>query len=297
MTDNTQHYWEDRWREAVKNSPMRTRRREGSDPMQRWNKMAGDFAERTEGRDMDDKRQKTLTWLQEKGALRPGVKVLDIGAGPGNWALPLAETGAQVTALEPAAAMLEILHSRAKAAGTQGIKVHQATWQEIDLDCEGWRSAYDLVFASMTPGVDGPEMLEKMIAASQGFCYLSAFAGKHWQEWYGELWQKLFDEELSAHINDIIHPFNLVYAMGYRPELRFESWDRKISWPRAKAIEDFTTHLETYTEITEKVQAVIAAHVDDHSRDGIFHDSRSGCRGMMLWDIRHRIVGRSKEGR
>ena len=296
MIDTTQQFWEDRWREAVKHSPMRRRRREEGDGMQRWNKMAKDFAERTADKDMDDKRQKTLAWLQESGTLRPDVKILDIGAGPGNWALPLAETGAQVTALEPAAAMLEILHSRAKAAGIQGIEVHQATWQEIDLDREDWRSAYDLVFASMTPGVDGPEMLEKMIAASRGFCYLSAFAGKHWQEWYGELWRKLFDEELSGHVNDIIHPFNLVYSMGYRPELRFESWDRQISWPREKAMEDFTTHLESFTEITAEVTAAIAAHVDGHCRDGIFHDSRSGCRGMMLWDIRQRIVGRT-EGR
>lgn len=291
MTDNTLQFWEDRWLETVMNSPMRRRRRQGNDPMQRWNKMAGDFAERTSEKDTGDKRQKTLAWLCETGALRAGAKILDIGAGPGNWALPLARHGATVTALEPAGAMIKILEDRARTAEITGIEIRQATWQEIDLDALGWRGGFDLVFASMTPGVDGPEMLQKMITASKGYCYLSAFAGRHWQEWYGGLWRNLFNEELSGHVNDIIHPFNLVYAMGYRPELRFETWERQISWPRDKAMEDFATHLESYTEITAEVHAAIAAHVDEHSTDGLFCDTRSGCRGMMVWDIRQRVVG------
>ncbi len=297
MTDDNQQFWEDRWRAAVENSPMRRRRRNGGDTMQRWNKMAPDFAERTSDKDNDDKRQKTIAWLRDTGALKENTKILDIGAGPGNWALPLAATAGQVTALEPAAGMADILRSRMEAAKMINITIHRATWQEIDLDREGWRGTFDLVFASMTPGVDGPEMLGKMVAASRGFCYLSAFAGRHWQEWYGELWRKLFDEEMSGHVNDIIHPFNLVYAMGYRPELRFDSWDREISWPRAKAIEDFTTHLEAYTELTDEVREAITAHVDQRCRNGLFSETRSGCRGMMVWDMRKRMQTRKgKEG-
>lgn len=296
-TENTRQFWEDRWLAAVVDSPMQRRRR-GGDAMQRWNKMANDFAERTSDKGNGEKRQKTIAWLQELGALRQGGRVLDIGAGPGNWALPLAATGAEVTALEPAEGMIDILQGRIRASEAENITVRHATWQEIDLDAEGWRGAFDLVFASMTPGVDGPEMLHKMIAAASqngGFCYLSAFAGDHWQEWYGQLWRKLFDEDLGGHVNNIIHPFNLVYAMGYRPELRFESWERQISWPRDKAIEDFTTHLESYTEITDEVQATIAAHVDARCRDGVFRDSRSGCRGMMVWAVDKRIAGRLDE--
>lgn len=291
MADNTLQFWEDRWRQAIKKSPTRRRRREENDPMQRWNKMAGDFAERTSEKDAGDKRQKTLAWLSQIGAFQAGAKILDIGAGPGNWALPLARQGAKVTALEPAEAMIDILVAQAGVDDIVDIEIRQATWQEIDLDALGWRGGFDLVFASMTPGVDGPKMLQKMIAASKGFCYLSAFAGRHWQEWYGGLWRKVFNEELNSHANDIIHPFNMLYAMGYRPELRFETWDRKISWPRDKAMEDFAAYLETYTEITAEVRATIAAHVDEHSQEGLFCDTRSGCRGMMVWDIRQRVTG------
>ncbi|MFN2354825.1 MAG: class I SAM-dependent methyltransferase [Desulfopila sp.] len=299
MTAHNQLYWEERWHTALADSPMHRRSKKGGDAMQRWNKMAGDFAERTGDKENVEKREKTLLWLRQSGALFPGAKIIDIGAGPGNCAISLAKAGADVTALEPAEGMVQILSRRMNEEGVN-VSIRQATWQEIDLDAEGWRGAFDLVFASMTPGVDGPAMLHKMMAATKvsgGFCYLSAFAGRNWQEWYGDLWRTLFAEELNGHINDIIYPFNLVYAMGYRPELRFDSWDRHIAWTRDKAIADFTTYIESYTELTDDVQSAIAAHVDGRCRDGIFQDTRSGCRGMMVWNMQNQIGNNRHEER
>lgn len=183
MTTHNQLYWEERWHSALADSPMRRRRKNGGDALRRWNKMAGDFADRTGGKENIEKRQKTLLWLRECRGLFPGAKVIDIGAGPGNWAISLAKAGVDVTALEPAEGMLQILCRRMDEEGVN-VSIRQATWQEIDLDTEGWRGAFDLVFASMTPGVDGPATLHKMMAAAKvgsGFYYLSAFAGRNWQ--------------------------------------------------------------------------------------------------------------------
>jgi hypothetical protein len=97
----------------------------------------------------------------------------------------------------------------------------------------------------MTPGIDGPANLHKMIAASRRFCYLSAFAGRGWQRWYAELWQEFFDEPMGEPAHDIIHPFNLLYAMGYRPNLSFSYLTQEHSLPREEAIEDLGLFLET----------------------------------------------------
>lgn len=289
MIEENQRVWEERWQAAIDGSPMHRRRRKDSS-IQRWNKMAEDFAQRTSNKENDDKRQKTVAWLQEMGGLTSKTRVLDIGAGPGNWSLHLAKSGAHITALEPADGMADILQNRIEAEGIDNIIIDRRTWQEIDLAGEQWTGAFDLVFASMTPAIDGPKSLSKMIAASRKLCYLSAFSGRNLQQWYANLWRIIFNENLDGHGNDIIHPFNLIYAMGYRPELRFDFWDHDINWPRERAIKDFSTHLEMFTQLTEEIQEMVARYVDDHSSKGIFSQTRSGCRGMMVWNINKRIV-------
>lgn len=283
-----QRIWEERWQSAIDNSAVR-RRKKKDNPLQRWNKMAADFARRTSAKEDQDKRRKTLVWLEEIGALTRESKVLDIGAGPGNWSLILAQAGGQVTALEPADGMADILASRMKAEGVDNIVIDRRTWQEIDLAQEKWTEKFDLVFASMTPGIDGPKSLAKLMAASKDFCYLSAFSGRHWQHWYGDLWKIIFNENLDAHGNDIINPFNLVYAMGYRPEMKFDFWERKTNWPRQKAIDDFSTHLEQYTELTEEIKSAVAEYVDCHCQNDTFSQVRKGCRGMMVWNINKQL--------
>ena len=49
--------------------------------------------------------------------LTPGISVLDVGAGGGRFALPLATRGARVMAVEPSPAMAEVLRGAAKARG------------------------------------------------------------------------------------------------------------------------------------------------------------------------------------
>ena len=285
MSEEEILFWEKRWKASIEGSSLRKRRK--TDNIRRWNKMAPGFAERTSDKESDAKRREIVEWLKKRGALTKGANVLDIGAGPGNWALLLAETADFLTALEPADAMADILAGRIKAEGNGhgAIEIARRTWQTVELEKEGWDEAFDLVFASMTPGIDGPKNLRKMMAASKGWCYFSAFSGRCWQHWYGDLWKAVFDEPLKGQPHDIIHPFNLVYAMGYRPELRFHSWNREITMPRERALEDFQTHIESYAEITFAIQEKISAFVDARCKNGMFVQRRDACQGMMLWNV------------
>jgi SAM-dependent methyltransferase len=257
--------------------------------------MAADFAKNTSGEKKEKERQETLQKLIRHNALWPGAKVLDIGAGPGSWALPLAETAGEVTALEPADGMVAILKSRIADTGTKNIIIDQNTWQSVAIEEKGWQNRFDLVFASMTPGIDGPSALRKMMTASRGSCYLSAFSGSGWRGQYSELWQTFFNEPMGEQPNDIIYPFNLVYAMGYRPHLEFSWWDRDYLEDRDKAIERFCLFFENYLELTNEVKAEITRYIDKHTVDGQFGDSRRTCRGMMVWDMTQNQTNTMKE--
>nr|WP_321396382.1 class I SAM-dependent methyltransferase [uncultured Desulfobacter sp.] len=279
-------FWENQWQKAVDESPARKRALNFDiEKMDRWNEMAKDFAGRVTGEKATARRMKTLADLCERGILTKDSTVLDIGAGPGAWALPLAEHCKHVTALEPADAMAEILISRASENGITNITVHRSTWQAVDLDALNWNNNFDLVFASMTPGVDGPAPFKKMLAACRGHCYLSTFAGPGCQSQYSPLWEIFFDEPLGHTIYDIIYPFNLVYTMGYRPILSLLNWEGENAMDREEALRMFNSFFEDYMEITRDAKADIAEYIDQHTKDGKFVRPGAIRIGTMIWPV------------
>jgi len=64
--------------------------------------MAADFADRTGRAEQGKQRRKIIAGLVDGGILCPGGRVLDIGAGPGNWALLLAQIAGQLRPLRRA---------------------------------------------------------------------------------------------------------------------------------------------------------------------------------------------------
>jgi len=66
--------------------------------------------------------------------VRPGWKVLDIGAGNGVLSLPLCAIGCEVRALEPSAGMRNLLHQETAKRDIHWIRVDHRRWEDIS-DC------------------------------------------------------------------------------------------------------------------------------------------------------------------
>ena len=279
-------FWVNLWQEARQNSPMRRRRcRTEQEMIERWNRRAKEFAQFAKKDKGQKRQQRVLDFLEQEDALKKGFKVLDIGSGPGNYAIPMARIASNVTALEPASEMIKILQERAADEHLENISVIQRTWQEIDVEADGLAGQFDLVFASMTPGVQDPETLEKMIKASRGYCYLSGFSGRRWGNAYREIWQQFFNEDLGDNPGDIIYPFGVLYSMGYRPNLRFTTHEHLHEQPVEEAIENILKFFENHMDISTGARKTIEEYVSKHSENGTFRQQVKGCSGMMLWKV------------
>ncbi len=213
--------------------------------------------------------------------------MLDIGAGPGNFALPMAARVRQVTALEPAEGMVRILRRRRQARGSSNLRVVRRAWGEVELERERWVGAFDLVFASMSPGVDGPEALEKMNRASRRFCYLSGWSGELWGPWglaRRELWPLLFGEPQGPYPHDVLYVFGLLYARGFRPELRFRWRQNSRDLEAEEAERELGLLFERYTPLTEAVRRRIGRYVRERTLEGRFRQEAAQCQGLLLWE-------------
>jgi hypothetical protein len=281
--------WKRLWLEAKERSPVNRRERRGKQSeIERWNLRASSYAEHSESEESRDRRNQIMTWLENEGALQLKFQALDIGAGPGNFSVPLSRKVAEVVALEPAEEMVSILERRIGDGGSENVRFVQKTWEEVDLIAEGWRGSFDLVFASMSPGVSNPDMLEKMIAASRTFCYLSGWSGGRWGKWglaQSELWPEIFQEELGDYPSDILYPFGMLYALGYRPQLRFYQPRVHLEMSAEEAIEGLVDHFNRYEEIGPAIRRTITSYVQRHSRAGTFSQESTTCQGFMLWRV------------
>ncbi|MDD1729778.1 MAG: methyltransferase domain-containing protein [Methanospirillum sp.] len=147
--------------------------------------------------------------------LSPHSRVLDIGAGPGSLAIPLAGIVKEVTAVEPSAAMRECLLANIDEFGITNLNVVAKRWEEVDIAGD-LAPPYDVVFASYSLGFpDLREGLLKMDQVSGSYVYIFWFADmlSPWQKNYGDIWEELYGIPFKRYQKPNII-FNLLHQMG-----------------------------------------------------------------------------------
>jgi len=137
-----------------------------------WNKRSGNYANNIEKDNRKKRTDEILELLEESGFTPESSRVLDIGCGPGTLTLPLSKLGAEVTALDISSGMLDRLKDAVKKESLP-VDIIECSWWTADIDELGFRNEFDLVIASMTPGVKDIESFDKMMDCSKNLCYYS----------------------------------------------------------------------------------------------------------------------------
>ncbi|MGB4049412.1 MAG: class I SAM-dependent methyltransferase [Candidatus Methanoculleus thermohydrogenotrophicum] len=171
----------------------------------------------------------------------PGSSVLDIGAGPGTLAVPLALAGCQVTVVESSVLMVEAMGNYRRLVNAPPIRAICSRWEDLSLEEAG---VHDVVVASRSLVMgDIKCSLLKMDAAARHAVHLYWFlpapsdSGGHaelWLELHGEpycgeagadvLWNALCQLGIYANMQVETKERNHRYA-GFE-ELRRDYYDR-----------------------------------------------------------------------
>jgi SAM-dependent methyltransferase len=218
----------ERWREMV------LANREQSERQMEYRR--GDFWKERTGAFVQDPARppdEPLSWLLER--LRPEDVVLDVGAGAGRYALPLALRVRKVVAVEPSPSMREKLQEGAAGAGIDNVEVVAGRWESVEV--EPVDAAF---FAHVLYDIeDVVPFLEKanrtarrLVAAFLLDSQPSATADDLWPEIYGERRARLpaLPEFLEV-LDDLGWPYEQVlFPLDRpRPETR-EALQAQLRW-------------------------------------------------------------------
>jgi SAM-dependent methyltransferase len=214
-----------------------------------WDSMAMSFSKDELPQFGDDP---FLVFLEKIGALNPAYDVLDVGCGTGRYTLALAERCKSATGIDLSSRMLEYAQEQKDAMNCSNVRFLQGDWHDADLKELDMEQRYDLVFAHMTPAVQGAATFEKLTAASKGLCAMTKPTRRT---------DPVSDEVkkavgITAHResadNDMQYAFGLLWVQGYEPhfEYRTERWDMRKTLDEAYGL--YINRVKSYKEITAK---------------------------------------------
>ncbi len=232
-------------------------------------------------KNQNDRTVKTLERLD----LDQNSRVLDIGAGPGNLAIPFALKFAHVTAVEPADGMLNLLKKNAEKESIRNITCVQKKWEDFEIE-KDLEAPCDLVIASFSLGMaDIGNAIKKMIEASAKYVCLMWFAGEtHWEKDYKKLWPKLHNEEyISSPKIDVL--YNVLYQMGIYPELSSFPFSTENSF---SSLEEALNHFKSGFKIkNEKQEKILLEYLEKSLEviNGKFVRKGSSTRVKVWWEI------------
>lgn len=120
----------EQWAERVRSEHAQADRVRSDDPKaDHWRKLAHRFAPATREKALQDE-----TLIAIDRFVRATDTVLDVGAGAGRLAVPLAERCAHVTAVEPSEAMQARLEEQAKAWNVSNLDIVRSGWEDAEVE-------------------------------------------------------------------------------------------------------------------------------------------------------------------
>lgn len=208
----------------------------GNDMESFWDGRARQFdaSKRTYGSQLTNE---VVTHLKNRGALTSESSVLDIGCASGRYAIPFALEAREVLGMDVSSRMLELCRENAEAKGVDNISYVKEDWERLDIESAGWGCKFDLVFAAMCPVLNKPAALEKMSAASRGYCVVAQYIAME-----DPLMTSLYERFGAVRKNDPHNggdvawaTFNLLWLDGCNPEVTYfeRVEDRKLGLDEA----------------------------------------------------------------
>ncbi|MFA7150088.1 MAG: class I SAM-dependent methyltransferase [Candidatus Methanomethylophilaceae archaeon] len=201
--------------------------------------------------------------------------LLDVGSGPGTFAVPMSRSLKKITCMDIAPGMISRIDDICGKESIHNIDTFQSDW----LRCEH-AGRYDIVFSALCPAMNDPSSILKMEEHAERDCvYLSSINDE--KTIHLEICDRI-GKDFSFEGYNTEYPFRFLKEMGREPEMKVfsERFESKMS--AEKMIESEIRALSNYSEIPG-LRDTVEETVLSHAVDGIIHTVGSIRMGLLIW--------------
>ncbi|MDI3480705.1 MAG: hypothetical protein PWQ97_360 [Tepidanaerobacteraceae bacterium] len=269
-------YYDDLWR--PKKSGQNTSR-------EFWDGRADHFCTNAYRKSAVERVGKLIAMLTEKGMLTKNSSVLDIGCGPGAYAVEIAKRAKEVVGIDISPRMLDHAENVRKNEKLENLKLLKLDWEQVLLEELKWEMRFDLVFASMCPAINSKNSLEKMIRASRGYCFMSTFARRE-ESIRDRLAEELIPNwDLKSQGKGVYCCFNILWLMGYYPEITYvdSCWENKFSF--REAVEYYCAALPIPGGPSKAQREFIESYLKTLDEDGLITEKVKMKFAWIYWKV------------
>ncbi len=209
-THGTELDWAEHWRQLVETRRARVEALAGGPQTNFWDVRATRFSARSEA--FDASTDLLAAMLRE--ALGVAGTLLDVGAGAGRYAIPLALAASRVTAVEPSPGMRSHLEAAIARAHLNNIVVVPPSWEEAEVE------PHDIVLASnvLYPIAEVVPFVRKLDRYAKRAAYVLIRVDQR-EAPIAPLWQAVWGDP-SPPEPGFLDLYNLLFAMGIRANAR-----------------------------------------------------------------------------
>ena len=244
--------WNEMWNKAI----------EGS----RWGQRAGMpefWDERVDWFEELVRQSDRAGMIMSKIETKVDYTVLDIGAGPGTTAIPLAKIAKGVTVVEPSNGMLARLKENASKHNLTNIKYIPKKWEDVEIgkgnDIEA--GGHDIVIASHSLVIkDIKDALVKINDAVKRSVYIFIVAGRQNEKEGSSLWS-LFNREKPRLRPDYIYLYNILYQLGIYANVEIMDANHNMRFPDFDAA---VQHYKKWMNVSGDDEERLRAHLSEN---------------------------------
>ena len=213
-----------------------------------------------------------------------GKRFLDVGCGAGVYSLAIAMEGGQAVGVDISPKMIGHACERAETEHIPGTEFIALNWADADIDTLGYRGAFDVVFAHMTPAICDYATFDKLNACSRGLCLVEKPTRRN-DVVLDEACRRVGIGANEKFNSDLEYIFSYLWNSGYSPAFYY----KKEVWKSERTIEDMvawcTDRARLRKALTSADEQIIREYVESVAVDGMVTETVNTTRVTIAWRV------------